>query len=366
MTLSRFWTSLDQLPDASCARYDWKSRLGEAYAATEPLLKSTGKRADAVTCPHLSGDECPRRVTVTVTGAFRAFCENSPQQCDPLDLTKDDVIVLAPDRTVLKSRIGKALSLSGAKAPDPRTSVWHVGDRVAENGARVPVYFAIVGAQDAEKTSIFAPVIAGMQPSLLIVPTAFTLSVEQTGYLAKSSVTVRPADELLAVAKDGSFSATPLAARILGDLESKASDQISKAPRRAWQLPLGTEWSKVTISFVSEAAINVKCGKDVRRFEPDDLGMKDRRNGQPSSLWELLRLFAGSGGFLAHRKAQGRAKLERKKQLLCQRLNEALGMEGEPITVEPDGYHCQFIISAADLSQGRQGQVARNFGSTRD
>jgi hypothetical protein len=41
-------------------------------------------------------------------------------------------------------------------------------------------------------------------------------------------------------------------------------------------------------------------------------------------------------------------------------------MEGEPITVEPDGYHCQFIISAADLSQGRQGQVARNFGSTRD
>lgn len=365
MTLSRFWTSLDQLPDASCARYDWKTRLGEAYAAAEPLLKSSGKRADAVTCPHLSGDECPRRVTRTATGAFRAFCENSPQQCDPLDLTQDDVIVLAPDKAALTNRMGKALSLSGVKPPGTKVSVWHVGDRVAENGGRVPVYFAIVGAEDADKTSIFEPVIAGLQPSLLLMPTASTLSEEQSGYLAKSSVIARPVSEMIAVAKNGSFSATPLAEHLLGDLESKASDQISKAPRRAWQLPLGTEWSKVTISFVSEAAINVKCGKDVRRFEPDDLGMKDRRNGQPSSLWELLRLFAGSGGFLAHRNAQGRAKLERKKQLLCQRLNEALGMEGEPITVEPDGYHCQFIVSAADLSQGRQGQIARNFGSTR-
>ena len=33
---------------------------------------------------------------------------------------------------------------------------------------------------------------------------------------------------------------------------------ISEAPKRAWQLPPGTEWPKVTISFVAEAVINVK------------------------------------------------------------------------------------------------------------
>ena len=365
MTLSRFWTSLDQLPDASCARYDWRIRLGGAFAAAEPLLKPTGRRADAVTCPHLSGDECPRRVTKTAAGTFRAFCENIPQQCDPLDLTQDDVIVLAPDGTVLTNRIGKALSLSGTRAANPRAGIWHVGDRVAKNGARVPVYFAIVGAQDAEKTSIFAPVVAGVQPSLLIVPTASTLSAEQSGYLANLSVSVRPVGELLAVARDGSFSASPLAEQLLGEMASKATAQTSNAPKRAWQLPPGTEWPKVTISFVAEAVINVKYGKDVRRFEPDDLGMKDGRNGQPSSLWELLRLFAGSDGFLAHRTTPGRSKLEKKKQLLCTRLNEAFGMDGEPITVERDGYHCQFIISAADLSQGKQGQVSRKFGTAR-
>ena len=227
------------------------------------------------------------------------------------------------------------------------------------------MYFAIVGAQDAEKTSIFAPVVAGVQPSLLIVPTASTLSAEQSGYLANLSVSVRPVGELLAVARDGSFSASPLAEQLLGEMANKATAQTSNAPKRAWQLPPGTEWPKVTISFVAEAVINVKYGKDVRRFEPDDLGMKDGRNGQPSSLWELLRLFAGSDGFLAHRTTPGRSKLEKKKQLLCTRLNEAFGMDGEPITVERDGYHCQFIISAADLSQGKQGQVSRKFGTAR-
>ena len=279
MTLSGFWTSLDRLPGASCARYDWKIMLGGAYASAEPLLKSTGKRAHAVTCPHLSGDECPRRITRTAAGIFRAFCENSPQQCDPLDLTQDDIIVLAPDKTVLTNRIGKALSLSGAKAPDPKAGVWHVGDRATENGARVPVYFAIVGAEDAEKTSIFAPVVAGMQPSLLIVPTAFTLSAEQSDYLAKSTITARPVHELIAVAKDGSFSATPLAERVFAEMESKATALTAGAPIRAWQLPPGTEWPKVRIDFISDEVINVSCDGKTRRLSQTNSVSRTRRTG---------------------------------------------------------------------------------------
>jgi hypothetical protein len=365
MTLTRFWTSLDELPGASSARHDWKNSLGGSFGAAEPVLKATGKLAKAVTCPHLSGDDCPRRVIRNADGGFRAVCDNSPAQCHALDLAHEDVVVLVPDRTELTKRIGTALSLVAARKAEAKSPVWHLGDRVAANGARVPVYFAIVGAEDANKTSIFEPVIAGLQPSLLLVPTAFTLSEEQSGYLAKSSVIPRPVSEVIAVAKNGSFSATPLAEQLFGDMESNATARTSNAPRRAWQLPPGTEWPKVTISFVADAVINVKCGKNVRRLEPDDLGMKDGRNGQPSSLWELLKLFAGSGGFLAHRTAHGRAKLEKKKQLLCQRLNEAFGMDGEPITVERDGYRCQFVISAADLSQGKQGQVSRKFGTAR-
>lgn len=365
MTLTQFWTLLDQLPGASSARHDWKDSLGGSFGAAEPVLKATGMAAKAVTCPHHSGDDCPRRVIRNPDGGFRAVCDNSPAQCDALDLAHEDVVVLAPDKAELTKRIGTALSLSAARKTDAKSPIWHLGDRVAANGAKVPVYFAIVGAEDADKTSIFEPVIAGLQPSLLLVPTAATLSAEQSGYLAKSSVIARPVSEMIAVAKNGTFSATPLAQQLLGDMESNATARTSKAPRRAWQLQPGTEWPKVTIRFVAEAAINVKCGKDVRRFEPDDLGMKDGRNGEPSSLWELLRLFAAAGGFMAHRSAKGRGSLEKKKQLLCTRLNEAFGMEGEPITVKRDGYHCQFVVSAADLDQGKQGQVSRKFGAAR-
>lgn len=365
MTLSRFWTSLDQLPDTSCARYDWKIKLGGAYAAAEPLLKATGKRADAVTCPHLSGDECPRRVTKMAAGTFRACCENNPQQCEPLDLTQDDVIVLAPDKAVLTTRIGKALSLSGVKPPDPKVSVWHVGDRVAKNGARVPVYFAIVGAQDAEKISIFAPVAAGMQPSLLIVPTASTLSAEQSDYLAKSSVSVRPAGELIAVAKDGGFSATPLAKRIIKEMETNASASIASTPLRAWQLPQGTGWPKVTIEFVSDEVINVSCGGPGRRFEPDQLGLKNKKNGKPKEAWFLLRQFALSGGILPLHEAREPTKMEKRKQELSRALRDSFGIDSDPFKVIEGEYRALFVVSASGLSQGRKGQVSRNFGSTR-
>ena len=232
----------------------------------------------------------------TETGGIRAVCDGLFNRCDPLELTRDDVIVLTLDKPALAIRIGKALSLSGARKADLQASVWHAGDRVTASGARVPVYFAVVDTEDIEKTSIFEFVVAGMQPSLLLVPTNSTLSAEQSGYLSRSSVTVRPVTDLIDVGGDGSFAATPLAGRILDDLESKASARISEAPKRAWQLPSGAEWPKVTISFVAEAVVNVKYGKEVRRFEPEQLGMKDGRNGQPSSIWGLLKLFARSDG----------------------------------------------------------------------
>ena len=130
--------------------------------------------------------------------------------CDPLELTRDDVIVLAPDKPALTSRIGKALSLSGARRPDPKAAVWHVGDRVtAERRAMCRCISRWWTRRTSEKTSIFEPVVAGMQPSLLLVPTNSTLSAEQSGYLAKSSVTVRPVTDLIDVGRDGSFCGDP-------------------------------------------------------------------------------------------------------------------------------------------------------------
>ena len=366
MTLTRFWTSLDQLPGASSARHDWKNSLGGSFGAAEPVLKATGKLAKAVTCPHLSGDDCPRRVIRNADGGFRAVCDNNPAQCDALDLAHEDVVVLTPDKAELTKRIGTALSLSAARKADAKSPVWHLGDRVAANGAKVTVYFAIVSAEDADKTSIFEPVIAGLQPSLLLVPTASTLSEEQSGYLAKSSVIARPVSEMIAVAKNGSFSVTPLAEHLLGDMESNATARTSKAPRRAWQLPPGTEWPKVTIDFISDEVINVSCGGGAgRRFEPDQLGLKSKKNGKAREAWFLLKQLALSGGTVPLHEAGDPTKAEKRKQELSRSLRDSFGIDSDPFQVIKGEYRALFVATATGLSQGRQGQVARNFGSTR-
>jgi hypothetical protein len=197
------------------------------------------------------------------------------------------------------------------------------------------------------------------------VPTASTLSVEQSGYLAKLSVSVRSAGDVIAVAKDGSFSATPLAERIIKEMETKSSASIASTPMRAWQLPHGTEWPKVTIDFVSDEVINVSCGGSGRRFEPDQLGLKNKKNGKPKEAWFLLRQFGLSGGILPLHAARQPEKMEKRKQELSRALRDSFGSDSDPIKVVKGEYRALFVASATGLSQGRQGQAARKFGSSR-
>ena len=103
---------------------------------------------------------------------------------------------------------------------------------------------------------------------------------------------------MIDVAKDGSFSATPLAERVFAEMESKATALIASAPIRAWQLPPGTEWPKVRIDFISDEVINVSCDGKTRRFEPDQLSLKDKKDGKPKDAWVLLKQFALGGGIL--------------------------------------------------------------------
>lgn len=365
MKLDRFWTLLDELSRASAARHDWKTELGHEYDVARHLLKSSGRRALAVSCPQLSGDGCPRRIMETETGGIRAVCDSLDNRCDTVHLTREDATVMALDRLALAKWLGKALGLSTPKKADPQASVWHAGDLLTASGASIPVYLAVVDAEDADKTSIFAPVTAGMQPSLLLVPTNYTLSAEQSDYLAKSSVTVRTLAELVGAAADGSFTATPLAGLILDELEMKASALIARTPTRAWQLPPGTEWSKVTISFISNDVINVSCDGVGRRFEPDQLGLKNKKNGKEKEAWFLLKQLALGGGTAPLHKADDPKTMEKRKQELSRALRDSFGIDSDPIRVVKGEYRSLFVASATGLSQGRQGQIARNFGSNK-
>lgn len=360
--LDRFWTLLDELPRAAAARHDWKTELGQAYEVVEQFLRSSGKRALAISCPQLSGDGCPRRIIETEAGGIRAVCDSLFNRCNSVDLAREDAVVMGLDKTAIASRIGKALGLSTPRKAEIQSAVWHAGDRITAGGASVPVYLAVIDEEDADKTSIFETVVGGMQPSLLLVPTNYTLGAEQSGYLAKSSVTVRTVAELVSVAADGSFAARPLAGRILGEMEDRAETLIARAPKRLWQLPQDTEWSMVKIDFISDEVINVSCGGPSRRFEPDQLGLKNKKNGKPKEAWFLLKQFGVSGGTLPLHEAKEPTKMEKRKQELSRALRDSFGIDSDPIKVIGGEYQALFVASATGLSQGRPGQFARNFG----
>lgn len=365
MKLKQFWTLLDTLPGASCARRDWQADLGREFTAVEPLLQPTGTLAESVGCPHPFGDECPRSLVTTEAGSFRAVCENRSNRCDTLELSQKDVMTLKLDRAALSARLAEALSLAPGRKPDMQASVWHAGDRRTGNGARIPVFIAVVDKANADKASIFDVIAGALRPSLLLVPTQNTLGVEQTSYVAKNSVTFRPIADMVDIGDDGSFAASLLGCQVFNELESKASALIDQTSRCAWQLPQGTDWSKVTIDFIADEWINVRCGPHTRHFEPEELGLKSKKNGKPKSAWEFLKRFALAGGVLPLRWAAKPAIVEKQKQELSQSLRKSFGLDADPILAIDGEYRTRFRVSASGLSQGRAGQASRKIGNAR-
>ena len=63
-------------------------------------------------------------------------------------------------------------------------------------------------------------------------------------------------------------------------------------PDLVWPLPPDARWEEVTIVFVADEVINVSFRRDTRRFEPDQLGMKDARSGKPKRQWTYLKMLA--------------------------------------------------------------------------
>ena len=103
---------------------------------------------------------------------------------------------------------------------------------------------------------------------------------------------------------------------------------------------------------------------ETRRFEPDDLGLKNAKNGKPKAGWTYLRAFAQHGGRLPvhHANAKETPRHQKQKQQLSKALRNAFGISEEPIPTEGSEYVPRFVVNADDLQQGKQGQSRRIFG----
>ena len=360
--LTRFWNTLDALPDAATDQRDWVRRLGDDWASAALLLRRTGRFVEAVDCPSPGGENCPRRVVRLPNGRFRAVCGERPAVCDSLDLTRDEVAILALDVAKLAAVIVKALAVSGTPDHFGRGPVIHLGRHDIFVGRGIPVYLVLAGPLLSDSAEPFRAIAEAEPPKLGLVPTSGSLSAAQRRHLSEVGATLLALDDILvADARHFIVASRPvdeLLAALRTEIEGAAGADL---PTRAWDLPPDARWEEMVFEFTAAEVINVSFRGETRRFEPEHLGMKNAKSGRPTLQWTLLQTLAATGGRISWQDPGAASRVEKQKQGLKNKLVAAFGIgtDAIPWKKAEGAYVALFTIRGDVLDHGRPGQRRR-------
>lgn len=344
--LRRFWKALDEIPGAATDRLEWMAGLGDEGRYVEPYLKDTGRRATAVMCPFPGGDGCPRRVVTSAMGAMRAVCGSRLQACDALDLTPDDVAILALDRARLLRELARALDAEAAARANSSGRVLQVGRHAVAAGLACPILLAIPGPAEPLTEDELRE--AGLDPAatVVLVPCPTSLPAPLQARLVAAGHQVVALSEAVALGASGFEALHPPAVLLAPIRDALARRLHSVEAQRAWQLPPDATWGELTFALISDEVLNVSFRGQTRRLEPDQVGMKDGRSGKPTEAWAFLQVLARVGGTLGPLSADAVATHKKKKQALSGRLKRSFAIPGDPIRWDPRQrvYRTAFVI----------------------
>lgn len=343
-SLARFWKAIDEIPGAITDRREWSASLGEEWPEIAAYLKPVGRLAKQITCPSPGGDGCPRKIAKHGDGRYRAVCGNKPAECDSIDVTRDEITCLALDRKKLAAAVGTMLNATPESGDQQYGAVMLIGSHAVAAGIGIPIVLMIPGPMAAISLEIL-PEVDG--PAAIVVPTPGSIPHQLKAALKSSGHSVLALSEIGGVDDQHRLIGLQPAEILLSSLREKLfASQSSTAPGRVWVLPADARWEELTFEFTADEVLNVRFRKEPRRFEPEQFGMKSKKNGRPTSGWILLRSIARQGGSLTWKDRMASTMIKKQKQLLSSRLKILFGIEDEPIPARAAtrAYQVRFTI----------------------
>jgi hypothetical protein len=136
-------------------------------------------------------------------------------------------------------------------------------------------------------------------PAAIVIPTPSSIPHQLKTALKSRGHAVLALSEISGV--DDHYRLTGLrpAETLLSPLREKLlASRTSTASERRWVLPAGTRWENLTFEFPAEEVVNVRFRQETRRFEPEQFGMKSKKNGRPTIAWKVLQILARQAGTL--------------------------------------------------------------------
>jgi hypothetical protein len=345
--LPRLWRALEALPGLAAERLEWLRLVGDEWPIVEPLFRQTGALVDRVWCPSPGGPDCPRRVIRHDDDRIVAVCGDQPRNCDTLSLSLDDIAVLELDVRRLAAALAQPLGLSS----DPRwvqePDVLQLGMHEVAAGLGVPVMLLWARTPDQVGRAVEFLMHAFDGPFVVATPTnrfigaGIRAKIRQAGGMHFSLSDALGADD----------HGTLAGQHAPGDIFAPVRQSVTPGRELAWVLPPDARWDELVIDFVEREVVNIRFRGETRRLEPEQLGMKNRKNGRPTLQWTLLQRLALAGGELDWRDRRATTSIKKQKQALADGLKAAFGVEGRPIVWDKakSAYVARVVLRASGL-----------------
>lgn len=234
--LARFWKALDEIPEATTDRREWSLRLGDDWPVAAVYLTATGRLAKEITCPSPGGDGCPRKVVKHADGRFRAVCGSKPAECDPVDLTRDEITCLALDRAKLAAVVGAIFNAEAESTSLGDGSAMLVGLHGVAAGIGIPIVLMIPGPMSVASADTLTALGVGAGPLAIAVPTPRSIPQSLNSALDAQGHAVLPLAEITTV-KDHRLIGRRAADELLAKLREKLlAGLASTVSGRGWRL----------------------------------------------------------------------------------------------------------------------------------
>lgn len=319
--------------------YSWQEQLDCEFHVLQPYLRTTGEIASSYPCPCPGLDGCPRNIIQKKNGTCKAVCGSVefPDNCNKIYVSRESITVYELYWREFCATIAGMFNLEHefAKLPD-YVHTFKIGDYIPFAGERFPVYLAFHHRTEHLKHVLIKLCNSrNSKPFILITSTLRKVDNDTVALMEKVGATLLCLNDILHRTIEGKIGLNLPAEEFLEVFRNKVTKKTAEPkPGRLVNIfptPSGATWGDITISFTDGQTVILKCKDITMAATYSDMGMSNIRSGQPTLIWELLRIFAENHGIIDWRSSAADSRLKKRKDRLCQTLKEIFQLEDNPI-----------------------------------
>jgi hypothetical protein len=343
-----FWYALEAVPGAAAVDAEWKVRFGNDHGAAKAFLRPNGKLASSHPCMVQRGCGCEHEVVVHDPEDIVAVCR-CERGCETFALQRSEIVVYELDRPALDTALAKVFGLieeTDAGTDLPGTT--RIGVYSPYAGYRFPVYLTIQIEPDD-----FSEVLDGLlgrneAPFLLLAPTRGLCTAKAEKRLTDKRSGMVSLSENVGIEAKRQFQLFHPMDDILAQFRGFNLPPPKEDGATAFfPTPPDASWGEVSIRFKDGHTVSVKAKTAGGVFNYTQMGMANKKNGDPTVQWDLLKTFAEERGVLDWTSNKADRKNQKRRELLAANLRDFFRIEGDPFRLTDDGkgWQALFLIS---------------------